>query len=163
MPCTNFELENQLLTLSNHTETMCQNSYMGFNQNQGKPGGIIHCCASVCFCFDLGCNYTVQTILLILVIVSVCPPPQYKVGKTIDILPEIGFFPGMLEEGPLLVPLPGCTGEPWHDCELSASKVHQLDLPVPSFWTRTNLLCSERLCRIEFWNEKDTRSSFKIC
>ena len=50
---------------------MCQNSYMGFNQNQGKPGGIIHCCASVCFCFDLGRNYTVQTILLILVIVSV--------------------------------------------------------------------------------------------
>ena len=36
-----------------HTETMYQNSYKGFNQNQGKPGGIIHCCASVCFCFDL--------------------------------------------------------------------------------------------------------------
>ena len=58
-------------TNTDHTETMCQNSYMGFNQNQGKPGGIIHCCASVCFCFDLGCNYTVPTILLILVIVSV--------------------------------------------------------------------------------------------
>ena len=23
-----------------------------FNQNQGKPGGIIYCCASVCFYFD---------------------------------------------------------------------------------------------------------------
>ena len=28
--------------------------------------------------------------------------------------------------------------------------IHQLDLPVPSFCTRTNLLCSERLWRIEF-------------
>ena len=35
---------------------MCQNSYKGFNQNQGKAGGIIHCCASV------------QTIALILAI-----------------------------------------------------------------------------------------------
>ena len=90
-------------------------------------------------------------------------PQKYEIGKGIEILPEICFFPGMLEEGPQLFPLPGCTGEPWHDCELSASKVHQLDLPVPSFWTRTNLLCSERLCRIEFWNEKDTRSNFKMC
>ena len=54
-----------------HTETMYQNSYKGFNQNQGKPGGIIHCCASVYFCFDLWRNCTVQTIALILVIVSV--------------------------------------------------------------------------------------------
>ena len=51
---------------------MGQNSYKGFNQNQGKPGGIIHCCASVCFCFDLWRKCTVQTIALILVIFFVC-------------------------------------------------------------------------------------------
>ena len=33
----------------------------------------------------------------------------------------------------------------------SALIIHQLDLPVPSFCTRMNLLCRERLCRIEFW------------
>ena len=32
--------------------------------NHGKPGGIIHCFASVCFCFDLWCNCPVQTIAL---------------------------------------------------------------------------------------------------
>ena len=32
--------------------------------------------------------------------------------------------------------------------------IHQLDFPVPSFCTRTNLLCRDRLCRIEFWGEK---------
>ena len=51
-----------------HTKNKGQNSYKGFNQNQGKPGGIIHCCASVCFCFDLWRKCTVQTIALILVI-----------------------------------------------------------------------------------------------
>ena len=76
-----------------HTETMCQNSYMGFNQNQGKPGGIMHCCASVCFCFDLGCNYTVQTILLILVIVSVCPPPpNIRLAKPLIFYLKSAFF-----------------------------------------------------------------------
>ena len=50
---------------------MCQNSCKDFNQNQGKPEGIIHCCASVWFCFDLWRNCTVQTIALILVIASV--------------------------------------------------------------------------------------------
>ena len=34
--------------------------------------------------------------------------------------------------------------------EASGLSIHQLDLPVPSFCTRTNLLCSERLCRMEF-------------
>ena len=34
--------------------------------------------------------------------------------------------------------------------EVSWLSIHQLDLPVPSFCTRTNLLCSDRLCRMEF-------------
>ena len=33
---------------------------------------------------------------------------------------------------------------------VSGLSIHQLDLPVPSFCTRTNLLCSDRLCRMEF-------------
>lgn len=32
--------------------------------------------------------------------------------------------------------------------------IHHDDFPVPSFCTLMNLLCSERLCRIEFWNNK---------
>ena len=28
--------------------------------------------------------------------------------------------------------------------------IHQDDLPVPSFCTRMNLLCSDKLCRMEF-------------
>jgi len=55
-----------------HTKNKGQNSYKGFNQNQGKPGGIIHCCASVCFCFDLWRKCIVQPIVLILVIFFVC-------------------------------------------------------------------------------------------
>ena len=31
--------------------------------------------------------------------------------------------------------------------------IHQEDFPVPSFWTRMKRLCSDRLCRIEFWKE----------
>ena len=33
----------------------------------------------------------------------------------------------------------------------SGFTIHQLDLPVPSFWTRMNLLWRDKLCRIEFW------------
>ena len=56
-----------------HTETMFQNSYTGFNLNQGKPVGVLHCCASVCFCFNFWRNCTLQTIALILLVtVSVC-------------------------------------------------------------------------------------------
>lgn len=33
--------------------------------------------------------------------------------------------------------------------------IHQEDLPVPSFWTRMNLLCNERLCLIEFCKERN--------
>ena len=61
--------DNNLIQSSNvckHTETMCQKSFKGFtNQNQGKPRGIIHCYASVCFCFDLWRKCTMQTIALI--------------------------------------------------------------------------------------------------
>jgi hypothetical protein len=32
--------------------------------------------------------------------------------------------------------------------------IHHDDLPVPSFCTRTNRLCSDRLCLIEFWKIK---------
>lgn len=28
--------------------------------------------------------------------------------------------------------------------------IHQEDLPVPSFWTRINRLCNDKLCRMEF-------------
>ena len=55
-----------------HTKNKGQKHYKGFNQNQGKPGGIIHCCVSVRFCFDLWRKCTVQTIALILVIFFVC-------------------------------------------------------------------------------------------
>lgn len=36
--------------------------------------------------------------------------------------------------------------------------IHHDDFPVPSFCTRMNRLCSERLCRIEFWNKKQKRT-----
>ena len=77
---------------NDHTETMCQNSYKGFNQNQGKPWGIIHCCTSVCFCFDLGCDYTVQTILLILVIVSVWGSLKVTVESSRNHLQQLYFL-----------------------------------------------------------------------
>ena len=36
----------------------------------------------------------------------------------------------------------------------SGLSIHQLDLPVPSFWTLTNLLCNDKLWRMEFCKEK---------
>lgn len=42
----------------------------------------------------------------------------------------------------------------------SGFSIHHDDLPVPSFCTRINRLCSERLCLIEFCKKKKER--FKI-
>ena len=61
-----------------HTKNKGQNSYKGFNQNQGKKGGIIHCCASLCFCFDLWRKCTLQTIALISVIFFVWVLMEWK-------------------------------------------------------------------------------------
>ena len=41
--------------------------------------------------------------------------------------------------------------------EESGLTIHQLDLPVPSFCTLMNLLCRERLWRIEFWKIKSSQ------
>ena len=48
---------------------------------------------------------------------------------------------------------PGCFGA-------SGLSIHQLDLPAPSFWTRTKRLCSERLCRMEFCRSRINRKLF---
>lgn len=36
----------------------------------------------------------------------------------------------------------------------SGLSIHQLDLPVPSFWTRIKRLCKDKLCRMEFCKKK---------
>lgn len=44
----------------------------------------------------------------------------------------------------------------------SGFSIHQDDLPVPSFCTRMNRLCSDRLCLIEFCNETQEMVEMKI-
>ena len=55
-----------------HAESMCQNKYMFlFLLESGiTRRNIIHSSASVCFCFDLGRNYTEKTIAPILVLIG---------------------------------------------------------------------------------------------
>ena len=54
-PCASTPQDSsaQQSQVQDHTETMFQNSYQNqqesTNQNQAKPGGIIHCCASGVF------------------------------------------------------------------------------------------------------------------
>ena len=45
------------------------------------------------------------------------------------------------------------TEPPTEPLATSGFIIHQLDLPWPSFWTLLKRLCSDRLCRIEFWKE----------
>lgn len=39
----------------------------------------------------------------------------------------------------------------------SGFSIHHELFPVPSFWTRTKRLCSDRLCLMEFWRRRRKR------
>ena len=95
-------------------------------------------------------------------------PPPLLPGPPIPLVPGLqlpAFFllrPRRLKSGPRppfpLAPLPSTEAvlrlEVLPPGFASGLSIHQLDLPVPSFWTLTNLLCNDKLWRMEFCNEE---------